>query len=127
MNQEQHTAKEIVHLLDQSAAALPAATKEKLADGRQRAVAAHARTAEAVTAAGTTGYLRLMGSYFQHHRALTLSCLVLGAALAGFLITEQINGKRLEQGDAFLLGSELPPEAFLDKGFDSWLEQTSQR
>ena len=127
MNQEQHTAKEIVHLLDQSATAIPARTSERLADGRQRAVAAHARGVEAVAAVGTAGYLRLMGSYFQHHRALTLSCLVLGAALASFFITEQINGKRLEQGDAFLLGSELPPEAFLDKGFDTWLEQTSQR
>jgi len=27
----------------------------------------------------------------------------------------------LERSDAFLLASELPPEAFADKGFNTWL------
>jgi hypothetical protein len=29
-------------------------------------------------------------------------------------------------GDALLLASELPPEAYVDKGFDAWLEHSSQ-
>jgi hypothetical protein len=62
------------------------------------------------------------------HRAIMPAVMLIGAVLIAFVITQQLtNQPAIEQSDAFLLGSELPPEAFVDKGFDAWLARSSQR
>lgn len=125
MNQEQETAQNIVRLLDASAASLDADQIARLAEARARAVA---KLAAVETVDSGHGTLQLLGAYLLHHRGVSLASLVLVAFFSAFLITEHLRSQHnLEQGDAFLLGAELPPEAYLDKGFDTWLEQTSRR
>lgn len=128
MKSEKDTAKEITQLLDESVVSLDTKITSQLAHARSQAIAAlaaHARTASASEGAGV---IRLFADYIHHHRLLTSTALLASAVFIAFLTTQQLTGGDvMDQGDAFLLGSELPPEAYLDKGFDAWLEQSSQR
>lgn len=46
--------------------------------------------------------------------------------IASLFLMQQINSNNnLEMSDAYLLASELPPEAFADKGFNTWLASAS--
>jgi len=109
-------------LLDDSANALQPQLLHKLEAARMRAVAAHS-----AAVAGNVGLGALLGEYLHHRRLLMSAALLCSAIVIAFVVTQQFSGQdSLEQGDAFLLGSELPPEAFLDKGFNTWLEETSQ-
>lgn len=125
MRQEKDTAKEIVRMLDESVEHMDARIVAKLADARYRAVAAV--NAHAMPIAGAPGLLRIFSNYIHHHRAMMMSAVVLCTILMAFVLTQQFYGQEaMEQGDAFLLASELPPQAYLDKGFNTWLEQVSQ-
>jgi len=126
MKQEKDTAKEIISYMDESVENIDAHIVVKLANARKQAVAA--LSAQTKTADGI-GHriLQLFDDYIHNHRAIASTAMVCSVALVAFLVTEQISRQEMiEQGDAFLLGSELPPEAFLDKGFSTWLERTSQ-
>jgi len=122
MMQDQDKAKKIVELLDDSANALQPHVLQKLEAGRMQALAKHS-----VAAAGHAGLSEVLSAYLHHHRLIMSAALLCSAIAVAFVVTQQFSGQdTLEQGDAFLLGSELPPEAFLDKGFNTWLEETSQ-
>ncbi|MCB5190246.1 DUF3619 family protein [Methylobacillus arboreus] len=123
MNQEQQFAKEIVRRLDENTEKLSPEVTERLAEARRRAVAAMAANSRSRLHMGN-GFVALLAGYFlQHQRALSAAALA-GAVLFTFIATQQLTGHGgAEHGDAFLLASELPPEAYLDKGFYSWLEQ----
>lgn len=129
MMEEKDTAKAIIGLLDESAASLDNNITDELARARGQAVGRLVQRAQ--TAKGHTnngGVAALFVDYFHHHRAVSSAVLVFGAVLIAFVATQQLNNKEAEgQGDAFLLASELPPEAYLDKEFHTWLEQTSQQ
>jgi hypothetical protein len=63
------------------------------------------------------------GAHFGQHRAMS-AAMMAGVVMLTFFATQQFNHtglNNLESGDAFLLASELPPEAFADKGFDTWV------
>ncbi|MEY3746982.1 MAG: hypothetical protein RL194_441, partial [Pseudomonadota bacterium] len=104
---------------------------DRLYAARMKAVGNLAAKRQAVAASGADGrghVLSLFGSYLQQHRLLMPAVMIASAALVAFIVTQQmVNQPSIEQGDAFLLGAELPPEAFLDKGFDTWVARTSQR
>jgi hypothetical protein len=129
MKDEQSTAKVIIGLLDESASGLDKRITDRLARAREQAVgklAQGARTAQGRN--GNGGVSALFMDYFQHHRAVSSTALAFSAVLVAFVATQQLNNKEADgQGDAFLLASELPPEAFLDKDFHAWLEETSQQ
>ena len=60
-------------------------------------------------------------SYFEQHRLMSAG-IVIVAILLTFFAVQRFNAEiSLENSDALLLASELPPEAFADKGFDTWL------
>lgn len=61
------------------------------------------------------------GAYFEQHRIMS-AVIIICAMLLTFVAAQQFkSNNNLENSDAFLLASELPPEAFADKGFDTWL------
>jgi hypothetical protein len=64
----------------------------------------------------------LMSDFFGHHRAMS-SAMIAGVMMLTFFAAQQFDfNNNLENSDAFLLASELPPEAFADKGFDTWVD-----
>lgn len=128
MNQEHDTTKQIIHLLNDNLASMDASVVNKLGQARQRAVSAHALSMQSLTDLQQGSVLRLFGSYFHHHPAFSaalLCSLVLMAALTVQQFSAPSNEQDIEQSDGFLLASDLPPEAYVDKGFDQWLEKTS--
>ncbi len=70
----------------------------------------------------------MFGDYWYQHRLLMM-LLMLGFGLAMFLTIKNIpnqNELESESGDAYLLASEVPPEAFLNEGFGTWLSENTQ-
>ena len=126
MKHEETTAKKIISFLDESVAALNAGTVDRLAAARKRAVTRHVeRTAARLR---QSALARLMDWLLHQHRVVTSAALVCSAVFVAFLLTQQLSEQEMMgQGDAFLLASELPPEAYLDKGFDVWVERTSEQ
>ncbi len=106
--------KQIAGLLDAHATCLNMRTLKQLEDGRARAVKAHAQQISGVNI-NHDGSLNNIFSWAQHHRIASTG-LILGVMIAG-LVLVQIFGQQ-EASDAFLLGADLPPEAFVDRGFE---------
>lgn len=122
MTQEQDIAKRIVHLLDDNAARVDGAAFERLSAARRQAVAAAvARARAAPLAAAGVGHFLL--EYLHGRRAWMV---LLVTAVLVSLAVQQITHHAPVVEDALLLASDLPPEAYLDKGFDAWLERSSQ-
>lgn len=128
MRDEKDIAKAIVGLLDEHASQLDKRITDGLAAGRARAAAAHAAGMHG--AAGRKSAADLVHGfwhYVHNHIGASSAVLACSAVLIAFMVTQQLNNKEAEgQGDAFLLASELPPEAFADQEFHAWLEQSSQ-
>lgn len=116
-------------LLKDHANHLNATTLQKLANARGAAVnRLTSRQAGGVNHSG--GVLAWFGSefsaYVEQHKMLSAT-MVISALLITLFAVQQLSDKNntgvnsLERSDAFLLASELPPEAFADKGFNTWL------
>lgn len=123
MTHEQDTARKIISLLDQTTDGIDRATLDRLADARRQAVELAARRVHGsplATAMGGVG--EFLEQWYAQHRLATLVALVM-LLLAAILL--QQGGHQPMEADALLLASELPPEAYLDEGFDKWLEQSA--
>lgn len=111
-------AKGLVSLLDARAQRLSMRTLKKLEEGRTRAVEMHKERHGA--SMNNDGTLSHWGAWIDHHR-LTFAGLVLIAIISTFIVLQNMNNN--ETSDAFLLGADLPPEAFVDKGFEPSLNK----
>lgn len=110
-------------LLVKSDDALSNTVKNQLTEARQRAVN-HLIAQQSLQTAGAGGFFR--GWFDRTHHRQWLQYRTLSVAFAMMLVTfftVQYVGlnDELENSDAFLLAAELPPEAFADKGFDTWV------
>ena len=113
-NEIDSQAKQMAGLLDAHASRLSMRTLKQLENGRERAVKAHTQR---ISGASLNRDGTLSGiSYWAGHNRIASTGLVLGAIIMGFVIMQSM-GQR-ESSDAFLLGSDLPPEAFVDRGFE---------
>jgi hypothetical protein len=106
-------AKQIAGLLDAHAKRLSMRTLKQLEDGRERAVKAHKQQVSGVSV-NRDGTLSNISAWAEHHRAVSAGML-LAAIIAGFVVMQSLNR---EPSDAFLLSADLPPEAFVDRGFE---------
>jgi hypothetical protein len=62
-----------------------------------------------------------LGHNIEQHRLLS-TALLLAVILFTFFAVQHFGfNNNLENSDAFLLASDLPPEAYADKGFDAWI------
>lgn len=128
MKYEDDTTKQIIRFLDEGTAALDDGIADRLAAARHRAVAALEQRVRTTRQSPQSLLTRLWQQCVQHHRAVVSTAAVCSAVFVAFLVTQQFSDQDvMGQGDAFLLASELPPEAYLDKGFDVWLERTSKQ
>lgn len=122
MNQEQEVAKAIAAILNRGS--LDQGTASRLAAAREKAVAAMpAKPAE-------QPLLAVIGNYWAFHmhgQRLWVSVAgLLGAVLVAMALMQLSQNREPIGADASLLAADLPPEAYLDKGFDAWLEQSSR-
>ena len=126
MNNQTETAKKITAYLDKGTAQLKAGTAYKLQAARQVALDAvrlpqnSAELALADSRGGSQGGGRpLLGDA----RLWIGMLLLVGGVLffQNWQIAQQT--RDIEETDAALLTSELPIEAYLDRGFQNWLKQ----
>ncbi len=117
-------ARKVRHILDQGAQGLDRSVTDRLYESRRKALS-HQRAA--------VGGLKLAGlGHFVTFRwpVYARTLVAAFALLAGVIFTYYWNS--LEQAaenaeiDSALLSDELPPAAYLDKGFQAWLERSSQ-
>lgn len=123
MKQEQEIAKNIAVILDREVSLLEKETTDLLAAARNKAV--EAMPLQAQTEPVFAGVSRLF-DHLHGQRFWLLMTGMLGALLMAVILLQSPQNKEPMDADALLLGSDLPPEAYLDKGFDAWLEQSSR-
>jgi hypothetical protein len=132
MNTEQQDidfAVKIARLLNEGTARLDADTSAKLLAVRKEALAhfsetpAHARAPEWVLA----GVQRLSTPFGGNWR-VGFAVLTLIVAAAGAVVWHSLQpqGSEIAEIDEGLLTDELPINAYLDKGFDSWAKRHSR-
>jgi hypothetical protein len=119
---ENDLARRIVERLDDTLGHLPAGTAEKLQAARMSALA-RARTG---SVQGPSPLLALIG--WGSGRAvamrLVLPVAIVIASLTGLLFW-QMSPPHEDELDAGLLAGELPIHAYIDPGFESWLQNAS--
>ncbi len=107
-------ARQIAGLLDEHASRLSMRTLKQLENGRIRAAKAHAQQISGMSV-NRDGTLSGLSAWADHHRMTSMGML-LAAMIVGFVLMQSLGQK--ESSDAFLLGADLPPEAFVDRGFE---------
>jgi hypothetical protein len=121
---EDDLLKQVVAHLNRDVQTLPIQTLDRLRVARQAAIV-RAREKSAWSASGH-GALTLAGQWLAVRFALPILILmagVSGVAYWHYSSTPQFDHAEIEAG---LLSDELPITAYLDTGFDSWLEETAQ-
>jgi len=122
-------AGKITRLLDQGITDLEPRVAARLVAARQEALARHREErapAWGWAAAANTGRHYGSDESRRHNVRLILLVAVLLSALAIGLTWQNTNtGSDIADIDASLLSDELPINAYLDKGFDSWVKRGS--
>jgi hypothetical protein len=126
-SQEHELAEKIVNLLNQGTTQLDTRTTAKLLKARKDALArfehrpTHTWMPAWVVAGG--GRLSLFSRPMNLRAGLVLLALLGSFAGAVAWQTMSQQGSEIAEIDAGLLTDELPINAYLDKGFDSWLKR----
>ena len=124
---ESETAKKITAYLDRGTAQLKAGTAYRLQLARQSALAGAAapgRSAELALAGGQGAYWFGGGRPLLSDARLWIGIVLIVGGFVAFQNWQaaQQTGE-IEETDAALLTSDLPIEAYLDRGFQNWLRQ----
>jgi Protein of unknown function (DUF3619) len=109
--------RQIASLLNDNAKRLSMRTLKQLENGRERALKAHAAQVS-VTMLNKDGSLSSLSGWTEHYRIVSAG-FVMAAIIVGFLLMQVLSSN--ESSDAFLLSADLPPEAFVDRGFEPTL------
>jgi len=123
---DQALAERIASLLDEQASNIDTRLASKLNYARQQALANMASPSSG-KAISQNGVIRLFGNYWHQHRLL-VTLMMCGLGLLALLAMQNIaNQEDAEQGDAYLLASDLPPEVYSNEGFGTWLSENTQQ
>ena len=127
-DRESEYARKVVHHLDRSAAALKPGTVYRLQQARAAAlssVGAHAAAWEAVTTHGPAGWFGGGRATAVRWLAVALAGATLGLGYQQWHTVQQV--REFEDVDLHLLSSDLPIDAYLDRGFQNWLRTSYER
>ena len=129
MNQEDELATRIARLLDEGSEGLTKAQRERLAQARRLAVSRHQAQAQAQPAlvpAWAGPFSRFTEQSVMGVRYLIpFAALLLGLLGVVYVNTSTVSSEMADI-DTGLLTDELPLNAYLDQGFDSWLKRSSR-
>jgi hypothetical protein len=123
---EREIANKITSYLDRGTAKLKAGTAYKLQLARQKALArlSEPRRAPELVLAGAGGGT-LGGRRFLADARIWVSVLLIVGGVLSFQYWQSAQQARdIEETDAAILSSELPIEAYLDRGFQAWLKRS---
>jgi Protein of unknown function (DUF3619) len=126
MNEQDELARRVAKLLSESTDNLSPAQRDRLTSARRLALSAYQEQA-------SPAWIPAWAGNFSRHTErrtfgvqylLPIAALVLG--LAGVAYMNVGPTSEIADIDAGLLTDELPINAYLDQGFDSWLKRSSQ-
>lgn len=127
MRDEERFARQICRSLDTGTRALDPAIAERLRAAREQALAQRVIGAASIVSAGRNGGAMQLGGDEARHPVRTV--LIIVALLLGVVIAYYWNAfeqaSENEEIDSALLAEDLPPKAYLDRGFQAWLEKHS--
>lgn len=130
MNRSEHDlGRNIARHLDEGLARLDEATRARLLAARKVALSSYREQAAPAGVRAWAGHA--VDRFAAHHRhavRYTVGALALVIALIGITYWQAGSGpgNDLADIDAKILADELPINAYLDKGFDSWLKRSSR-
>jgi hypothetical protein len=126
INQENELAAKIASLLNQGVREMDAQTAAKLLEARKEALAHFQdKPARAWSPVWVTEAVGRITEPFSHNLRAGLVLLAFLASVAGAIAWQSLGqqGSDIAELDEALLTDELPINAYLDKGFDSWLKR----
>lgn len=128
LQQNEELAAKIAALLDQSTQELDSKTADRLLAARKEALAHFTEEpvhAWASVSEGRTGLLGRLFEPFNHNLRAGFVLIALLVSLAGFVAWQTFGqqGSEIAEIDEALLTDELPINAYLEKGFDSWVKR----
>jgi len=126
---EDELARRIATVLDQGAGKIAPATADRLASARRQALARHQPrpvSAWGWMLAPSGGPQSRDGRGSSNLRVVLLAAAVVSVIAIGLTWHTTSTGPDIAEIDAALLTDELPINAFLDQGFDSWLKRGSR-
>jgi hypothetical protein len=116
-------AHKVRHALNENLESLPASTTERLAAARARAMSRKKADAPARKRSGFAGLVSPLSFEWMGRSAVVLPLLFVVAGLAGvYQYHEQQRIAEIAELDAAVLSDELPLTAYLDHGFNAYLE-----
>jgi hypothetical protein len=116
-------AHKVRHALNENLESLPAATTERLAAARARALSRKKADAPARKRTGFAGLASPLSLEWLGRTAVVLPLVFLIAGLTGvYQYHEQQRIAEIAELDAAVLSDELPLTAYLDHGFNAYLE-----
>jgi hypothetical protein len=121
---EKDLARKITEHLDQGLKRLDSGTLSQLRAARQHALEASTKPHRVLGLAWAGGKAEGHGGYFRYRVWLPLTALMLGLFFIFWQNFPQNND--VAEIDVHLLAGDLPIHAYLDDGFDTWLEGSSQ-
>jgi hypothetical protein len=122
---EQELASKLVQHLDHGVDNLEAGVRQRLAVARNAALARYRAQPQAAHGLSGGRVATWFGDHHNHARQLVLlSALLLSAAAYFYWPANGGPNGEIAEIDANLLTDELPVNAYLDKGFDSWLKRS---
>lgn len=123
---EKDLAKKIVKHLDQGTSSLDARVQYRLQAARQHALDAFAKPHHSFNLAWSGHGMGHGGIHSPVRAWIPLLALILGMLFITYWQTSPQGNDSFEI-DADLLAEDLPIHAFIDTGFDTWLEGTSEQ
>lgn len=115
----------VAHRLDAGKSHLSEATRERLFAARQEALKHHHAASSLLSLPGL-GHLATDVLFPKARMTAAMLALMVGVACSYTWNSVQ-KASELEDVDSALLSDELPINAYLDSGFDTWLKDSSQR
>jgi len=130
MTQPEHElARKIIEYLDHGAAHLGTGTRERLAAVRMATLSHYREQPDTVVGLAWAGQsIARFAEHRLHNTRLLAAAAAIAILLAGFTYWQATGPATYDfaEIDMGLLTDELPLNAYLDKGFDSWLKRSSR-
>jgi hypothetical protein len=123
MNNEQQFIYKIRQVLNLGTAQIAPATAARLHAARQEALEHHRVSAGGLAMAGIGSFMT--DTLPSHLRMAAISIAVLAGVAFTYVWTNFEQAAENEEIDSVLLADDLPPQAFLDKGFVAWLDRSA--
>jgi hypothetical protein len=125
LRSEQQFGAKIRHKLNLANTELDANVADRLFNARQHALSRHTAMVGELSIVGLGRRFFNLGE--DYWRPIAAAAALIAFLVGGDYITSIQRAAELEEVDSALLADDLPINAYLDRGFDTWLNSSAQR